>query len=75
MTSVKVAASAVIIIINNSSGIISSNLVFSEFMNLLSDHLFIRYRQVLDVSTDFTEFVKKILDTSSPPCKGKQRHE
>ena len=75
MTSVKVAASAVIIIIINSSGIISSNLVFSEFMNLLSDHLFIRYRQVLDVSTDFTEFVKKFLDTSSPPCQGKQRHE
>ena len=75
MTSVKVAASAVIIIIINSSGIISSNLVFPEFMNLLSDHLFIRYRQVLDVSTDFTEFVKKILDTSSPPCQGKQRHE
>ena len=75
MTLVKVAASAVITIINNSSGIISSNLVFSEFMNLLSDHLFIRYRQASDVSADFTGFVKKFLDTSSPPCQGKQRRE
>ena len=75
MTLVKVAASAVITIINNSSGIISSNLVFSEFVNFLYDHLFIRYRKALDFSTDFTEFVKKFLDTSSPPCQGKQRHE
>ena len=75
MTLVKAAASAVITITNNSSGIISSNLVFSGFMNLLSDHLFIRYRQALDVSTDFIEFVKKFLDTSSPPCQGKQRRE
>lgn len=75
MTLVKVAASAVITIINNSSGIISSNLVFSEFVNFLSDHLFIRYRKALAFSTDFTEFVKKFLDTSSPPCQGKQRHE
>lgn len=44
-------------------------------MNLLSDNLFIRYRQALVVSADFPELVKKSLDTSSPPCQEKQRCE